>query len=108
MAFGIPTIAVALNRSDEVMGSNSSLMLHQARTAQNPEWLEYQLATTPSKMASMIRQVLIDHDQVPYLGHEFVKFQMTAADGQAGERWVAAVEEFVSDLRIDNHIQAPV
>jgi hypothetical protein len=101
MSFGIPTFAVALDRSDEVMGSNPSLMLYQAHTARNREWLEYQLATTPSKMESMIRQVLIDHDRGPYVGHEFVKFQMTAADGQAGERWVSAVEEFVSSQGIN-------
>ena len=102
MSFGVPAISVAFDRSDGVMGSNSSLMLYRARTSRNAEWLEYQMATTPVDLESMVRDILVKKDATPYVGKEFVRFQLTAADGKAGDRWVIAVDNFLDSKRADS------
>jgi hypothetical protein len=55
-----------------------------------------------SQMESVIRQVLKDQDPAPYLGQDLVTFQLAAVDGHAGDRWVAAVDDYVSQYRIAN------
>jgi hypothetical protein len=98
MSFGVPVISAAFDRSDAVMGRNSSSMLHHGWSSRNAEWHGYRMATSPTELESMINQVLKDRDPAPYLGSEFVEYQMAAADGQAGDRWVAAAEVLISQL----------